>query len=372
MWQRIFISLFLFFSVSLNVTARDLLIDCQQLAPNYYQFTWDSPKGSTDTFYHVFIADHWDSLMPIEMPQKFIVDGNCSELLLTSTQETFVDLKITKPYVRIIADSHGVLSDVAPLMYFPALDCVDLIPNEIIEKKGSQRSKRAKMLEKVSPYLISEQHPAKAKLDRIFAQKGVLATEQSMKDAGFDLLCYREGRGLVVARHPLLKGYLLKTYLDDAKHAEWNRWVRRSKGSRLVQKCINGNGYYQRAIKVPQKWIYQLPTKSIGSSTSVAGPREFVLLVEDMRLLDLEDTKLLYLKWISCNALDALFNVIDKSGYSDSHIGNVPISRDKRIALIDTEFTNNWPVHPEWLTKFFSPHKQIYWQQLISEMERRN
>ncbi len=363
MWQRVFVSTVFFLSLAFRVGASEALLECQQLAPNCYQLRWETAEDP-NTLYHVFAADRWSSLMPIEMAHEFVESEGASSALLMTTSEHVVELELHHPYVRIIADSNGVLSDVAPLLDFSSAE-VEEDEGVISKKRRVHKTNRVEMLEKVRPYLIPAGHPAKSRLDTIFSKKGVLASPKSMEEAGFNLLCYREGRGLVVARHRLLKGYLIKAYLDHDHHAEWARWVRRVKGSLLVQKCIQENKKYSRLVKVPKKWIYQLSPEVIGTSSSPVGPREFVLLVEDMNLKEIEETRELYLRKASYPALEALFTVIDKSGYSDCHIANVPFSRDLRIAFIDTEHTNTWPVHPEWLTKWFSPRKQHYWNHLI-------
>lgn len=233
---------------------------------------------------------------------------------------------------------------------------------EVFPKTRAEEFVDSKVLEIIQEYVVPEKHHTKIALDRIFSQRGVLASIKSMEDAGFQIICHRKGRGLVVASHPYLKNYLIKTYLDSASHVDWTSWVRRVKGALVVQQVINKKPRYQRYIKVPQKWIYHIPEKGRGKIEGENFPREFLLIVKDMKIVGKEENAWLFLSHFSKASLDALYYVITESGYSDCHIGNVPFSIDGKIALIDTEHAGRWPVHPEWLTKWFSPEKQIQWE----------
>ncbi|MBA3602523.1 MAG: hypothetical protein H0W50_02540 [Parachlamydiaceae bacterium] len=235
----------------------------------------------------------------------------------------------------------------------------------VFEKRHSDNFADEEDLKLIEPYLIPEGHRMKAALDAIFSKGGVLKSPEAMKTAGFKLLLYRTGRGLVVAKHPLLKNYLVKTYLDSATHVDWTSWVRRAKGARLVQACIDAKPRSAQYTKVPQKWIYHIPLEARGKIKDGNLPREFLLLVEDMRLVSKEKNEELYKTFFSEKSLQALYYVVNKSGYSDCHIGNLPFSTDGKIAFIDTEYTNIWPVHPQWLTKWFSPKRQVYWEKLF-------
>lgn len=216
----------------------------------------------------------------------------------------------------------------------------------------------------VKPYLLPKEHRASNALHAIFSEKGVLASIGSMQAAGFVILLYRERGGLILAKHPLLKNFLVKAYLDTATHVEWTRWVRRVKGRDRIRQFLNDNPCYRKYFKVPKKWIYRIPLTSRGDATEASVPREYVLLVEEMHLVD-KETNLQMYKKIRRKALDGLYLIIDQTGFSDGHLGNLPFSGDGKIAFIDTEFTNTWPVHFEWLTPWFSSHNQRYWEALI-------
>lgn len=219
---------------------------------------------------------------------------------------------------------------------------------------------------RVQPYLLPLSHWSHDVLDHIFSVKGVLKSIHRMKNAGFEILCYRQGRGLIVARHPSLKGFLVKAYLDIDHHPEWTKWVRRTRGSALLKNIIKENKTFKRYFRVPKKWIYRIPEKFRGRSQGENSPKEYILLVEDMNLVDKETNSLLYRNALSYKAMDSLFVVLEKSGFSDSHPGNIPFTKEGKIAFIDTEFTGHWPVHPEWISKMFTGRKLDYWNALIN------
>lgn len=249
--------------------------------------------------------------------------------------------------------------------HFNGLMAFDFSHQDVANYALKKSTEEIEIEKKVAPYLLPKKHFAFAALKQIFSKKGVLASTDSMEAAGFEIMLYRQGRGLIVASHPLLKNFLVKTYLDTATHVDWTRWVRRVEGRERIQKFFDENLIYNTYFKVPLKWIYQIPPKKRGEPTENSIPREYILLVENMDLVDKKTNLEMYQNHISYETLDGLYLVIDQTGFSDGHVANLPFSKDGKIAFIDTEYTNVWPVHFDWLTKRFCPRKQRYWEALI-------
>lgn len=219
------------------------------------------------------------------------------------------------------------------------------------------------VFEKIKPYLLPDNCRAAAVLKQILSKRDVLSSTETLENAGFQLICSRkEKTRLIVVSHPLLKGFLLKVYSEDLRHSEWTRWVRRIKGALCLQAIIDENKRYKKYFKVPKKWIYILPKENRGKGEFA---RESVLLVEDMQITDKETNRALHRVLWSYAGLDALYTVLQKSGFSDGHIDNLPFSTDHRVAFIDTEYTNQANVHFDWLTKWFADSKQPYWEALM-------
>lgn len=223
-----------------------------------------------------------------------------------------------------------------------------------------------KTWEAVGPYLLPYEHPARAFLDKICKKKRILASENALLKAGFHIIYKQLNQGLVVARHPYLRGYLLKMYLDRSPRKEWSLFVLRAKGAKIIQGLLDKYSYNDY-MKVPQKWIYPVTVKKRPKASEGIFPKDFILIVEDMQLVSKKFDEDFYMNGISLVHVKALHKIIGKGGLSDSHIGNIPVSIDSKIAFIDTEYVHSWPVHFDWLTKYFSPTNQSYWLKLINK-----
>jgi len=220
------------------------------------------------------------------------------------------------------------------------------------------------IMEKVRPYLLPDNHPAKKTLDSLFA-KPPLADENSFREAGFQFLQrFKPDEQIRCARHPRLKGYLVKTYLDSQKRVgkEERCWISRIKGAELIRQAIAKKNM-QKAFKVPRKWIYLLP----GNPT--IPHRRFILIVEDMHILDWDSNKRAYYFQMSRKKMDALYQLITENRLIDSiYIDNIPFCKDGRIAFIDTEHFHvaDMPLRLARLTPYFCPPLAKYWEGLIS------
>src|SRR5262245_36084124 len=65
----------------------------------------------------------------------------------------------------------------------------------------------------VQPYLLPEKHPIRAKLDKIFKSSRATESRDSMRQAGF--IFFPRVKKKIVATHPDLPGYIIKTYVDS-------------------------------------------------------------------------------------------------------------------------------------------------------------
>lgn len=207
-------------------------------------------------------------------------------------------------------------------------------------------------------------HSLKPQLDKLFADPSVLLTIGNFKKAGFNVIRYRTSKKLVVARHRKLRNYLVKAYLEDNSHIEWRSWVHRAKGAAFIQNILDLhhlNGYF----KVPHKWIYPIKKTSIGRY-----PKYFVMLVEDMDLMTKEESLIEY-KNASRHFLKKLFYGLDKTGYRDCHIDNIPFSYDGRVALIDLEYYHS-EVRFESVEGYLSPPMKKYWKKMIQKKDLLN
>lgn len=221
--------------------------------------------------------------------------------------------------------------------------------------------------EKLQPYLLPENHPAKSALDLIFVKNRPTASHDAMKKAGFKFKMPRGSQRATVAKHSKLKNYLIKTYLDtqNTEYKEWKAWIGRIEGAKLIQASIDKHKY-THLMKTPRKWIYPLPPTPLVEGSPFR--KNFILVVENMRILHYEENKLKYYHAVDAETLDALYVILTENRLIDStYLDNIPFSKDGRIAFIDTEHYNNHerPLKLHRMTKYFSPEMQDYWRQLI-------
>jgi len=224
----------------------------------------------------------------------------------------------------------------------------------------------ANIWKSISPHFIPESHPMKQKLDEIFSSKNrIILNSKSLQKAGFKNTKPGKWSGTVVATHKKLKGYLVKMYTDDQKdRIDWAKFIDRVKGAKSIQSAITKNGW-EAIFKVPKKWIYPLPENPAPPSGN--SRKNFVLLVEDMDLLPKNlNLRMWGSAFIKKTILNAIFLLLKGEGLKDSvYAFNLPFSRDKKIALVDTEYHHVWPVHYTSLLQYLSTSNREYWKQLI-------
>lgn len=226
-----------------------------------------------------------------------------------------------------------------------------------------------KELEKMAPYLMEENHPAKALLDTIFTSSRAILNLEALEKAGFDKSSPRKFTKLIVTRHPALPGYIFKLYLDAQRFhkdvPEYVLWARRVKGAEKIQSYIAAQELEDQ-FKVPKKWIYLLP--EFPKPPNDYYPKSSILVEEDMLLLSDKANKAL---WASSHVqegfLKKLYKIIKKIGLQDAaKPDNIPFSLDGRIAFVDTETSGSKDVAFENLLPHLSkPNKRI-WRELIS------
>lgn len=216
----------------------------------------------------------------------------------------------------------------------------------------------------VEPYLIPLDHVMKTQLDTLFADPHVLSSIKRLRQAGFKVIHYRNSKKLVVASHRRLKGYLVKTYLEDNAQKEWPTWVHRARGAVYMQSILDTHNL-NKYFKVPRKWIYPLERFEL---SPYPYPKNFILLVEDMDLMSKEENRKRYQTPLSSKFLKRLFEVIDKTGYRDCHVGNLPFSYDGKVALIDLEYYNS-EVTFDSILRYLSPANQRLWKKLVRQKQ---
>lgn len=240
-------------------------------------------------------------------------------------------------------------------------------------RSGKNQEIDPEVRERVQPFLLPDHHPAKASLDGIFSKSRALLSVKSMKKAGFIDPKPQKFTRLIVTRHPELKGYVIKAYLDAQRYykdkPEHHYWLLRIKGAESIRSLIALNGW-ENQMKVPHKWIYELPQQPAPPSDYLR--KHYILVEEDMELLNSKDNKAMWAsRAVTHELLDSVFQLIDGLGLHDCvSIDNIPFSQDGRIAFIDTQTFDEWPIDYGRLTPYLSPEMKAYWKQLAKTAKR--
>lgn len=220
--------------------------------------------------------------------------------------------------------------------------------------------------EMVKPYLMTEDHPIKQKLDEMFGASRITAGPKALHSAGFVILRKNNKPDKVyVCKHNDFRGYVFKIYCDTQKQPkEAYRWVERCKGALAVKECLQKHRF-TKMISVPKKWIYQLPPYP--SSQHDSKKKQFILIATDMDIFDLEDTKELWKsEKLTKLMLERIYTVITEVGLSDSvHCSNIPFRKNGKLAFIDTEHNNHWPIPYSKMKVYLNPSMQEFWKDLV-------
>lgn len=218
----------------------------------------------------------------------------------------------------------------------------------------------------LSPYFLPATSPEKAALDRIFSQKRrILSSRKAMIRSGFSMISRPKDK-VIVAKHPYLKGYLIKAYTDNMQAPDTYWWKKRIDGVNIIQQKINQYGY-QGIMKTPRKWIYPIPTEP-SPMEGATNRKNFILVVEEMDILDAKHNLKAYKTKMTPQILDAFFIILMELGLIDSvYADNTPFCTDGRLAFIDTEHSleTTRPVPISVVAKYLSPQMYTYWEQLI-------
>lgn len=213
--------------------------------------------------------------------------------------------------------------------------------------------------EKLQPYLLPLDHPAKAVLDSIFSHGNPLKNKKSFKKAGFTIISKNTSSLAYIAKHARLPGYLVKAYLQTRPkgrmgNESWMGFLMRCQGADNIRKLISS--HHLRYFSVPDKWIYPLPKRA------PFPPREVILVVTDSQLTPRSECQKAW-KNASKACLDELYIILAHGYASTFLVGNIPYTKSGTFACVDTEF----PIRKhkmERVIKYLSSEMGTYWSKL--------
>lgn len=207
--------------------------------------------------------------------------------------------------------------------------------------------------EEVEAYFLTDDHPARLVLNTLFKNPTTLQDDESFVKSGFKIL-HKRPSTLIVASHPSLKGYLIKLHLDNSTripYQMWRNFFRRCRGATYVRDFIKENNIEH--FIVPDKFIYLPPRAD-------ALP---ILLVTDMNTVTKTESTQFWKAQVTKEQIDELFNIVSHGLASTSLAGNLPLTKDNKIALVDTECPKRIP-HYDHVARHLGSMK-AYWNQLV-------
>lgn len=403
-------------------------VEFDQIDDNTYELNWEryAEEGAQPVEYLIYGSNSLDFIPSIycETQVNAIVDGivveeEANQNLVATTNEPRLKIDGGLAYYRIIARQKGQLSVPSRLIHVYDTDLVQ--PRNVLQMDKDDQSRmvakrtlfpagypwsetslphhtlpvRENILTKlqlvlrsaealdsnkhnyerpdveesiwaeVRPYLLPPNHPAWAKLNRVFCKSRVTQSPDHFKSAGFKR--WRPGRWSRVSAssHPEFVEYFIKAYCDVEMGIlyDWRKWIHRIQGAETIRKCIKDYDL-EKSFKVPHKWIYPLPKNPAPPNSSRLLRKNFILVCENMRIEEHESNEKKYKK-MDKERMRGLYIVLQVCGLYDSvYCFNIPFCKDGRIAVIDTEYHHKWPVPFQKLKKSFSKKGQSYWEQL--------
>lgn len=222
--------------------------------------------------------------------------------------------------------------------------------------------------DKIRPFVLPPDHPAKAKLDAIFKTARASFDDKSLVKAGFTIK-FKQPRSFIrVVSHPKLKGYLLKLVLDTELKEKngrpaWYWFVNRCLGVKKIQNVLTAHKI--RNFVAPNKWIYPLPIHPYPVTTVENKRKLVVLLVDDMDLTSKASNKLAWKKEVDKEQLDELYTIIKEVGGHSYRAENIPQTKKGKFAFVDTEYPTSAPRFSD-IRPYLSSKRQYYWDMLVN------
>jgi hypothetical protein len=121
--------------------------------------------------------------------------------------------------------------------------------------------------------------------------------------------------------------------------------------------------HWEKLFKTPKKWIYLLPEYPAPPKEFIR--KNFILIEEDVYTLDASIWKS---ELVTYELLDAFYRLLEDLGLNDcAKPENAPFCIDGKIAFIDTESHDAWPVRYKKMVPYLAPKMQDYWKVLTSQ-----
>ncbi|MBN9377981.1 MAG: hypothetical protein BGO14_00660 [Chlamydiales bacterium 38-26] len=378
------------------------------LGEGQYEISWTAHPDS-DVTYYVFASNHFDfipSMYSEEIHCLFEERSGvpfCIPIVLQKTKENSIQIGTDYAFYRVVVEKDGQYS--TPSSLIRVYDYGLSIPRDVLQTvtdaEGNHHVERvafppayphleelmsassaklhfhsdyyaynphvdANVWNNMVPYFLPENHPVKPKLDRLF-RKRVTQNKQTLKKAGFTEPEPKRFSKTIVSKNKKIPGYIFKFFHDEQKDIQDARnCLRRVTGAISVQEALNRYNINHLFV-VPKKYIYPLPAHPSPTETSYR--KNFVVVENELDIYTgKENNKMWKSPVINPITLTWTFWLLQELGLNDSPYSfNMPITRDGRIAFVDTEHHHKWPVPFEKLWPFLTPEMGSFWKNLCQQ-----
>lgn len=218
-----------------------------------------------------------------------------------------------------------------------------------------------------SKYLITSKHPMRKVLDKIFSHSRITKDKASFLRAGFKIISERPRSYVIVARHPLLKDYLVKCYFDTETREKWHKpswkWLtQRCIGAKKIDTIIKRS--HIKHFRVAKKWLYIQPIiKDVDPSSYQRHP--VILLVTDMKLVPERENLYAWRNYMNHEKLDELYYIITRAKGASYRADNVAYSRSGKFCFIDCEYPSKGPEYYR-VGRELNKDMVEYWNKLVT------
>lgn len=370
--------------------SRDFWNDCAKPFPveeirvdkrenGFYELSW-KPSIDANVSYQIFGSNSQDFVPDIyfhkhldQIKENEISDWEDNQNFICETKDSSLIIDDPLAYYRIVAVQEGRFSNPSPPVDIE--DFEELLPKKFNQLTHPGHYNKSPYVSDegwnaVQPYLIPENHPIKAELDRIFSASRVTKDRESIAAAGFELT-ETQGLHVVACKHKKLKGYVIKMYTDlNSLEEDWKKWVNRVEGAKLIREAIEKFGY-KNIFKVAKKWIYPLPLDPSPPDEPIYHRKNFVLVVKDMKLLDHKENHKKYRQEADYKLLKKIFKITELLGLSDTpRANNLAWNKEGKLVFVDTESYHKWPVNYHPLVEFLSKYNRARWKEITADARK--
>jgi hypothetical protein len=214
-------------------------------------------------------------------------------------------------------------------------------------------------------FMLPADHWLKMALDGIFTEFDAQKDQNAFEDEGFIIICKRTSN-MIVARHELIPGYIIKIYLlEDKPEQSWKWMARRCEGAENVRKLVKKMKL--RHFIVPDKFIYQLPdpVESKGQVTELDRQTNPACLVAtDMNVVSNQDSKRAWKEQITHSHLRELYCILSH-GFASTYVHqNIAYTKEGKFACLDTEIPFRLHDYSK-INHYLNPEMRVYWDILV-------